>query len=225
MNTFEPTIQNVLSQTSLNWIFVGGKGGVGKTTISSSLSILLSQQREKVLIISTDPAHNLSDAFDQKLSSSPTLIKGFSNLYGLELDPKQNEDSGNLNEVLGFEPDSNTMGLLNELTSSIPGIDEAMCLGYIMKIVNQLDFSVVVFDTAPTGHTLRLLNFPQLLGKGLEKMISLKGKFTGIFQSVGALVDQNLEQNFDKLFNSLDQLKANIEVINTQFRDNVRFIV
>jgi arsenite-transporting ATPase len=127
----------------------------------------------------------------------------------------------NINEILGFDPDASTMSLLNELTSSIPGIDEAMCLGYIMKIVNSLDFSCVVFDTAPTGHTLRLLNFPSLLGKGLEKMISLKTKFSGIFQSVGSLVDQNLDQNFDKLFNSLDQLKANIEVINEQFRDNV----
>ena len=127
----------------------------------------------------------------------------------------------NINEVLGFEPDASTMSLLNELTSSIPGIDEAMCLGYIMKIVNQLDFSCVVFDTAPTGHTLRLLNFPNILGKGLEKMISLKTKFSGIFQSVGSLMDQNMDQNFDKLFNSLDTLKSNIEVINTQFKDNV----
>jgi arsenite-transporting ATPase len=86
--------------------------------------------------------------------------------------------------MLGFQPDSNTQGLLNEITSSIPGIDEAMCLGYIMKIVNQLDFSCVIFDTAPTGHTLRLLNFPNLLGKGLEKMISLKESFSGVIQSV-----------------------------------------
>ena len=76
------------------------------------------------------------------------------------------------------------MGLLGELTSSIPGIDEAMCLGYIMKIVNQLEFSVVVFDTAPTGHTLRLLNLPSLLGKGLEKIVSLKARFTGILDGM-----------------------------------------
>jgi arsenite/tail-anchored protein-transporting ATPase len=126
----------------------------------------------------------------------------------------------NINEILGFEPDSSTVSVLNDLTSSIPGIDEAMCLGYIMKIVNQLDFSCVVFDTAPTGHTLRLLNFPSILGKGLEKMISLKAKFSGIVESIGNLV--NLDQSFDKLFNSLDQLKENVEVISTHFKDNVR---
>ncbi len=95
-----------------------------------------------------------------------------------------NEENNQLSEVLGFNPDNNSQNLISEITSSIPGIDEAMCLGYIMKLVQKMDFSCVVFDTAPTGHTLRLLNFPNILNKGLEKLISIKEKFSGIIDNV-----------------------------------------
>ncbi|KAL3618692.1 ATPase get3a [Castilleja foliolosa] len=202
----EGTVQNILEQDSLKWIFVGGKGGVGKTTCSSILSILLARVRQSVLIISTDPAHNLSDAFQQKFTKAPTLVNGFSNLYAMEVDPNVEHEDG-------------ADGFVSELANSIPGIDEAMSFAEMLKLVQTMDYSVIVFDTAPTGHTLRLLQFPSTLEKGLAKVMSLKNRFGGLLSQMTSLLGVGDEFAQENILEKLDGLKDVIQQVNQQFKD------
>lgn len=211
---FEPSLQNVLDQNTLHWIFVGGKGGVGKTTSSCSLAVQLSKCRESVLLISTDPAHNLSDAFGQKFSGEPTLVNGFPNLFAMEIDP-----NASIQDMVSQNEDGGAMGgLMQDLAFSIPGVDEAMGFAEVMKLVQSMDYSVIVFDTAPTGHTLRFLSFPSVLEKALAKISQFSGRFAPLFSQMSGLMGMQQGSQED-MFQKLESMRSVIQEVNKQFQD------
>ncbi|CAL8467499.1 g7037 [Coccomyxa elongata] len=210
----DPTLQNILDHDTLKWIFVGGKGGVGKTTCSCSLAVQLAGLRRNVLIISTDPAHNLSDAFRQKFTSSPSPVAGFHNLFAMEVDP--NPENARL---AAGGVDDGEGSFLTDLAGSIPGIDEAMSFAEVMRQVKTMDYDCIVFDTAPTGHTLRLLQFPSTLEKGLSKIMQLRGSLGGALNQIGSLLGTNIEEMQNQLVGRLEELKGVVEEVNKQFQD------
>ncbi|KAF2403877.1 anion-transporting ATPase [Trichodelitschia bisporula] len=222
--TMEANLQSILSQKTLRWIFVGGKGGVGKTTTSCSLAIQLAKHRKSVLLISTDPAHNLSDAFNQKFGKDARLVEGFDNLSAMEIDP-----NGSIQDVLAAGGDDaqdamNSLGgvgnMMQDLAFSIPGVDEAMSFAEVLKQVKSLSYEVIVFDTAPTGHTLRFLQFPTVMEKALAKLSQLSQQFGPMLNTFlgqrGALPGG---QNLEDMLSKMESLRETIAEVNTQFKD------
>ena len=151
-------------------LFFSGKGGVGKTTCASGLSFSLAKNGYKVLTISTDPAHSLGDAFDCNLT--PGIITRYRNqlkLYLLELSFSDKEPSkSNFFKELVF-PSSEEFLIVTEL---------GLILTDLIK--SEKIFDYIVIDMAPSGHTIRLLQFPEKLKKYFRKITNLSGKLNKI---------------------------------------------
>ncbi|KAJ3063248.1 Golgi to ER traffic- protein, partial [Rhizoclosmatium hyalinum] len=112
------------------------------------------------------------------------LVNGFDNLYAMEIDP-----NSSMQEMLDSNSEDSAMQTgLQELAFAIPGVDEAMGFAEVMKLVKSLDYSTVVFDTAPTGHTLRFLSFPSVLDKALGKLSELGGRFGPMISQMSSLM-------------------------------------
>lgn len=211
----ESTLQNIIDQEPLRWIFVGGKGGVGKTTTSCSIATQLAKHRKSVLLISTDPAHNISDAFAQKFSKSPELVNGYSNLYAMEVDA-----TGAVADLIDSEAESGggMAAQLKDIAFAIPGVDEAMSFAEVMKLVKSMEYSCVVFDTAPTGHTMRFLGFPAVLDKALTKFGSLGATLGPLISTLGGMggAQDGPQEN---MFDRLEKMRQTVVEVNNQFQN------
>jgi arsenite-transporting ATPase len=218
-----PSLQALLDQKSLKWIFVGGKGGVGKTTTSCSLAVQMAKVRKSVLLISTDPAHNLSDAFGMKFGKDARPVTGVPNLSAMEIDP-----NGSINDLIsagGDDAQEAMAGLggvgsmFQELAFSIPGVDEAMSFAEVLKQLKSMQYELVIFDTAPTGHTLRFLQFPTVMEKALEKLNQLSMQFGPMINSLMGSRGMPNGQSFDEVIGKLRDLQATISEVNKQFKN------
>lgn len=193
------------------FIFIGGKGGVGKTTVSAATALWCARMNKKTLIISTDPAHSLGDSFDRIIKHVPTPIT--QNLEAIEIDPDRAmeeykdkmEQQQKYNDALGMFSDQ------LDVMSSSPGIDEVAAFEKFMEYMTSDEYDVVIFDTAPTGHTLRLMSFPEMMDSWVGKLISTKqqlgqmaSKLKNILPFMGS--DEEEEQGMEELNRTKEQI-------------------
>lgn len=146
------------------YIFFTGKGGVGKTSVACSTAIALANQGKKILLISTDPASNLDDLFETKIHSTPMPISGVSGLYAANLDPEQAARDYR-DQVVGPYRDILPQEAIQQIEEQLSGACtvEIAAFDEFTKLLsaNENEYDHIVFDTAPTGHTLRLLQLPK----------------------------------------------------------------
>jgi arsenite-transporting ATPase len=167
--------------------FYAGKGGVGKTTCAAAAALALSRKGTRTLLVSTDPAHSLGDALGKRLSAAPRLVRG--SLYAAELDAdralgrwlRTRERVFRSIASRGTYFDDEDIDALFRL--SLPGVDELVGLVELRRLSR--GFDEVVVDTAPTGHTLRLLAMPATLTKLAQVLDDLQAKHRILTDSLG----------------------------------------
>ncbi|RDU21963.1 ArsA family ATPase [Anaerosacchariphilus polymeriproducens] len=158
-------------------ILYTGKGGVGKTSIAAASACLIAESGKKVLIMSTDQAHSLGDSFDKKLEKEPMKI--MDNLYAMEIDTVYESEKswGHLKEymkeMLTMKGDG---GIEVEELLVFPGLEELFSMFKILEVYEKGEFDVLIVDCAPTGETLSLLKYPEMLSDFMEKVLPIKRK-------------------------------------------------
>lgn len=164
-------LPSFLERDDLQFILFGGKGGTGKTTSALASALYLAEQRpnKKILIVSTDPAHSVGDSLDQSIGDRTVPVQGANNLYARELAAERLLAEFKLKNdpILAKIADRGTYfdkeDIRGFLDLSLPGMDEYMAILELMELVKAQQYDLIILDTAPAGHTIRLLELPGLI--------------------------------------------------------------
>lgn len=162
-------------------VFFGGKGGVGKTTLAAAYALRSAESGVRTLLVSTDPAHSTGDILGMPLGDAPTeVVPG---LWALEIDPEAEAERyiADVRQRIRDVASPRILGEVEkeiELARSSPGAEEAALLDRFAELMGLAgtEYDRVVFDTAPTGHTVRLLSLPELLGRWIDGLVSRRRK-------------------------------------------------
>jgi arsenite-transporting ATPase len=171
-----------LEQNELKLIIFGGKGGVGKTVSAISTAFELSKNH-RTLLISTDPAHSISDCLEQEVGFHILKVKGKENLDAIEIDANKALHNWKIEHQSVLKKLFNTSTYLDSddieevLKLSIPGIDEIMSFKIIMDLIEEGNYDKYVVDTAPTGHALRLISSPEMLDNWIKVSVRMRWKY------------------------------------------------
>ncbi len=207
------------------YMFFSGKGGVGKTSIAAATALSLAEGGKKVLIISIDPAHSLSDSFGVRIGGEANKLRN--NLFAVEIDPvaavaeykeKLSPQLDKLEALKGLGMEG-----IFDIAGMTPGIDEIAAFNKFLQYMHRDDYDVIVFDTAPTGHTLRFLSLPEVLDSWLGKMIKIRMQFSGVvnlFKKV--LPFGNPEEDAGSGLEQLEGMKESIKEAKVVLSDTKR---
>lgn len=155
-------VLNSILDTPTRFLFFTGKGGVGKTSLSCAVAVTLADRGAKVLLVSTDPASNLSEVLGTNLGNEPQAVPGVDRLWALDIDPMAAAAAYRQRVVgpyRGVLPDKVVEGIEEQLSGSCT-VEIAAFDQFTGLLADPADFHHVIFDTAPTGHTLRMLALP-----------------------------------------------------------------
>ena len=177
-----------LESKDLKMIIFGGKGGVGKTSCAVACAIGLAEHF-KTLVISTDPAHSVSDSLEQEIGFRLQPVHNVTNLTAIEISADKafqdfkKEHEAELIKLFDTSTNFDDDDIQQMMSLSIPGIDEVMSFKTIIDLIEEDNYEKYVVDTAPTGHALRLLSSPILLDEWIKMAAKMRWKYRYMIES------------------------------------------